>query len=110
MSPRELELALKKQRLQLQSAALRAHLAQQTRAFEPAAGAVDMVRLGYSFLRGRPYVWVAAAVVLVVAKPSAVWRWLKRGAVWWQAAQQMRGWAEQLKPVYDAWREASKRG
>ncbi len=106
MSPRELELALKKQRLQIQSAALRTHLARQARAFEPAFGAVDVVRTGYVWLRDRPQIWVAAAVAIAVAKPAVVWRWFKRGVVWWQAARQMRGWAEHLAPLYEAWRTA----
>lgn len=107
MSPREHELALKKQRLLMQSAALRTHLARQAQAFEPAFGAVDLVRTGYAWLRGRPHVWVGVAVAVAIAKPSVVWRWLKRGAMWWQTAQQLRGWAEHLAPLYQAWRTAS---
>lgn len=110
MSPRELELALKKQRLQIQSAMLRARLTRQAQAFEPAFGALDTVRSAYAWLRARPYIWVGTAVAVGVARPRFIWRWFKRGVVWWQAARRLRGAAERLAPLYAAWRAARKDG
>lgn len=106
MSPREVELALKKQRLQIQSAVLRAHLVRQTRAFEPTFAAADMVRAGYTWLRDRPYIVIGAAVALAVARPRGLWRWITRGAMWWQTARQLRRFVGQYEPVFSAWRAA----
>ncbi len=100
MTPREVELALKKQRLQIQSAALRARLGQQAQALQAPLAAVDRVRAGYGWLRDRPYIWVGAAVALAVMRPRAAWRWLKRGFFWWQGARRLRGWLERLLPLY----------
>jgi hypothetical protein len=100
MSPREVELALKKQRLQMQSAALRVRFMRQTQAFAPTFAAFDQVRAGYGWLRQRPYIWVGAAVALAVVKPRVAWRWLKRGVLAWQTVRRVRGLAEQWVPAY----------
>lgn len=107
MSPREFELALKKQRLQIQSAALRARLGQQAQALQAPLAAVDRVRAGYGWLRERPYILVGAAVALAVMRPRAAWRWVKRGFVWWQAARRLRGLAERVLPLYLAAQQPS---
>lgn len=100
MSPREVELALKKQRLQIQSAALRSRFMRQTQAFAPTFAALDRVRAGYGWLRQRPYILVGAVVALTVAKPRVAWRWLKRGVLAWQTVRRVRGLAEQWVPAY----------
>ncbi|WP_374592554.1 YqjK family protein [Aquabacterium sp.] len=110
MSPREVELALKKQRLQFQSAALRARLGQQAHTLQAPFAAVDRVRAGYGWLRDRPYIWVGAAVALAVMRPRAAWRWLKRGFIWWQGAQRLRGWVERAAPLYLAAQQPSDDG
>jgi len=89
MNARELELALKKQRLQFESAALRAQAMQHLRGVQPALQMVDRARSAYAWVRGRPALWVGAAVALAVMRPRVAWRWFRRGWMVWQAANRL---------------------
>jgi len=93
MNP-EVALALKKQRLQLRSAALRIELAGHAAAFAPVFATGDKVCAGAHWLRRHPEVGVAVGVALVVARPRAVWRWSRRGFVVWQAWNRARAWLD----------------
>lgn len=90
----QVELALRKQRLQLRSAALRDELAGHAAAFAPLFAAGDKVCAGARWLRRNPAATVAVGVALVVARPRAVFRWLRRGVVVWQAWVQTRIWLD----------------
>ncbi len=92
MSPAIVELALKKQRLQFKSAALRQDFGRQAVALAPIFGAADRVRDGARWLRRHPQAVVAAAVAIVVARPRTVFRWLRRGFFAWQAVGKARHW------------------
>jgi hypothetical protein len=92
MSPRQLELALRKQRLQIRSASLREELAGQLAVFEPALAVGDRVRAGARWLRGHPEAVAAAAVAMAVARPHAVFRWARRAVFAWRALARVRGW------------------
>lgn len=80
-----LELALKKQRLQFRSDALRTELARQAHALEPAFDAADRVREAARWIGRHPQLVVGATVALLVARPRAAWRWARRAFVGWQA-------------------------
>lgn len=110
MSPREVELALKKQRLQIQSAMLRTRLARQTRGLAPAFEAVDMVRSGYAWVRQRPYIPLALVVGIGIVRPRFIWRWLRRGWLGWQVVRRVRGVTGRAAPAYAAWRSLRKDG
>lgn len=84
MNTRMLELALKKQRLQFKSDMLRDQWCAHARGLAPVLGAADRVRAGFGWLRRHPEVLVGVGVAFAVARPRAVWRWLKRGVVAWQ--------------------------
>ncbi len=99
MSARLLELALKKQRLQFRSDLLREQWRGYARGLAPAFGAADQVRAGYLWLRQHPEVVVGAGVAVVVARPRAVWRWLKRGVIAWQLWRKGRQWLNGLPPT-----------
>lgn len=87
-----LELALRKQRLQLQSAALRADFAACAAAFAPAAGLVDRAREGLRWLRNHPGAVAALAATLVALRPRTVFRWTRRGLLAWQATRKLSDW------------------
>lgn len=92
MSPQQVELALKKQRLQFKSAALREEFAGHAAAFIPLFVAGDRLRDGALWLRRHPEVTVAATVALLVARPRAVFRWGRRSVFAWQAWTRLRDW------------------
>ena len=84
MTPRQLELALKRQRLEWQGEAQRQDLQRHLQAFLPAFTAADRLRAGAQFLHAHPQ-WVAgAAVVVAILRPSKAWRWTKRGFFAWR--------------------------
>lgn len=87
-----LELALKKQRLQLRSAALRDELADHAQALEPLCEAGDRVREGFHWLGRHPEAVAGIVVALVVARPRAVLRWAQRGFFAWRLSGKLRGW------------------
>lgn len=90
MNPRELELALKKQRLQWQIAAQREQVARHGAGLAPLFGAADRVRQGGRWLRQHPQAVAAGVAALMVARPKLVWRWARRGFVAWQAWRRFR--------------------
>jgi len=90
MNPRAIEIALKRQRLQLRCAEQRLALRRDLGEFAPLFSVADTVQAGVAYLRQHPEWLVGAAMVLVVARPRAVWRWLQRGLVAWQVARRLR--------------------
>lgn len=92
MNSRLLELALKKQRLQFQSDALRDQWRNNARGLAPVFGAADQVRNGIAWLRRHPEVLVGTGVALAVARPRAIWRWVRRGAIAWQFWRNGQRW------------------
>jgi hypothetical protein len=92
-----LELALKKQRLQLRSAAQREALASAAVGIAPLFAAVDAMRNGVRWLRRHPEWLVGGLVALVVARPRTVARWAQRAFFAWQAWRRVSRWrAERL--------------
>jgi hypothetical protein len=87
---RDIDLALKKQRLQLQSAALRERAAAHGARLAPVFAGFDRLQAGTAWLRAHPQVLVAAAVALLVARPRNAVRWLRRGLFAWQAWKRLR--------------------
>lgn len=103
MNQRLLELALKRQRLQLQAGVQRLQLQQQIAVFAPAFHFVDLVRAGIEFVRLRPHWLVGVAVAIIVARPRRAFRWLRRGFVAWQVYRRLRvrsaAWLPPAPPV-----------
>ena len=93
MNSKLVELALKKQRLQLQSAALRDALAENARTYQSAFAVADRMRLGLAWLRRHPALPVAALVAVLVARPRAVLRLAGRGWLLWSTLQRLRATA-----------------
>lgn len=90
MNPRQIELALRKQRLQMRSAALREAFAGHAGAWTPAFSLADRIRTGLFWLRRHPALPVAALTALLVARPRTVWRWVRRGFFAWQTLGRLR--------------------
>ena len=92
MNERLLELALRKQRLQLRSIALREQWAGHAAGLRPLLDGADRVGDGVRWLRGHPQILIAGAVALLVARPKAVWRWGRRGLAGWEVWRQANHW------------------
>jgi hypothetical protein len=96
VNPELLELALAKQRLQLQSASQRDALVAAAAQMAPLFAAADAVREGVSWLRRHPQ-WLAGAVVAIaVARPGRVLRWAGRVLVAVRAWRSLRAWKPEL--------------
>lgn len=91
MSPRLVELALKRQRLQLLSAAQRDAFGYHAKTWAPAFAAADQVRAGINWLRRHPALPVAVLVALLVARPRTLLRLAGRGWFVWQGWKRLRG-------------------
>ena len=90
---RDIDLALRKQALQQQSAVLRERLAGHAAAVAPALALVDEVRSGWRWVRDHPLVPLAAGLGLLLLRPRATFRLLRRGVVVWQIVRRFRRWS-----------------
>lgn len=95
---RLVELALKKQRLQMQAATQRLQMAQHLQAFTPAFAVADSALSAGRWIKSHPQWLVGAAVVLLVARPRAAFRWLRRGFFAWRALRRARQALHSLVP------------
>lgn len=86
----DLELALKKQRLVLASAALRQSLAEDARPLRPLLGAADTVAAGVRWIKARPGLVALATAVAVVSRPRFLLRWGRRGYLAWKTLRLVR--------------------
>lgn len=94
MNSAALELALKKQRLQIASESLRTGFAKHAAGLMPAFRTVDHLAEAARWLRRHPQLVVAAGVALIVMRPKRAWRWGQRAFVGWQAWQKVRGFLQ----------------
>ena len=78
---RELELALRRQRLVVRNAELRLSLAQQLQPLAAPLALADRIRDLWEWLRGHPEVPLVAAALLVAMRPARALRWASR--LWW---------------------------
>ncbi|MDD5295830.1 MAG: YqjK-like family protein [Rhodocyclaceae bacterium] len=84
MSPRQLELALKRQRLEFEAAAQRRELADSVRPFQPVVSAVDRVNRGLRYLKGHPEIAAVATVLVFILRPGKAFNWARRGFSAWR--------------------------
>jgi hypothetical protein len=94
MNPRQIELALKRQRLQLAAAeqrlALDADIDALHQQLRPVLAVAQAVRSGAHYLRQHPQWVIGGALVVGIARPRFLLRWLRRALVAWQFARQVR--------------------
>ena len=92
MSTAAIDLALRRQRLLLRSAALRDSLAEQSAVLGPPLAAADRVQAGGRWLY-RQRGWVAGGVVVVlVLRPRRAWRLLSAGWWLWRRMRRLQPW------------------
>ena len=90
MNAAALELALRKQRLQIASESLRDDFGRFAAGLAPAFGTADCAVEGARWVGRNPQVVVAAGVALLVVRPSRAWRWARRALIGWQAWRRLR--------------------
>ena len=93
-----LELALEKQRLQLESASQRVALAQHSVGLLPLFEVADRVRDGARWAARHPEIVAGVLALLVVVRPGArgfFWRWTRRGFVAWRLWRDGSRWLNQ---------------
>lgn len=99
MNPKFVELALKRQRLQLQAAAQRVMIMQALESAAPAFGAAEKVRAGWRWAKTHPEWLVGIGVALLVARPRAFFRWAKRSFFIWRSLRRLHGAIESILPA-----------
>lgn len=98
MNSTALELALKKQRLQIASEGLRADFGAHASGLMPAFNGADMAVIGAHWIRRNPEFVVAAGVVLLVIRPKTALRWARRAFVAWRVWLSFREFLERRLP------------
>lgn len=99
MSGAALELALRKQRLQIAGDGLRRDVARHAAGLTPVFTGADVAVEVVGCLRRHPEIMVAAGVALVVARPARAWRWGRRAYVGWQAWRRWRNFLDRPPTV-----------
>ena len=99
MNSTTLELALKKQRLQIAAGGLRADFGRYAAGLAPAFGVADCAVEGVRWVRHNPQLVVAAGVALLVIRPKRAWRWARRAFIGWQAWLRLRDFLERRLPA-----------
>ena len=97
MSPELVELALHKQRLQIRAGVQREDMAGRLGAIGDALDQVDRLRDGANWLRDNAPIVGSLAIVLLLLKPRATVRWLRRGVVGWQIYKRARAVVASVK-------------
>lgn len=89
------EIALAKQRLQLEVAHQRDTLGQHACGLQPIFDSADHVRAGFRWLRHHPEALAGMAALLVAAGPRSrrfLWRWGQRSFVAWKLWRNGERW------------------
>lgn len=87
---KELELALRKQRLQLQCAAERMQFAQHVAGLAPVWRTIGVVEQGLLWLRRRPYYALGAAALVGLGRPRFLVRLAIRAWGIWRVVSSLR--------------------
>lgn len=90
MTPKQVELVLRKQRLQIRSALLREDLSRFAAGLRPAFSLADRGQSAFRWLQRHPLLPVAVLSAMLVARPRAVLRWAQRGFFVWQSLRKLR--------------------
>ncbi len=90
-----IELALQKQRLQIESANLRTEFSRHASGLVPLLAVADHLQAGTRWLGRHPEI-IAMAVTLLAAAGSGprrfLWRWVRRGFVVWRLWRNRDRW------------------
>ena len=91
MDPRQVELALRKQKLQLRAEAQRTDITRRLAGIDGALDRVDSLRDHLAWAKDKIPVLSVALLVVLAAKPRLTLRLAKRAWVGWLLVRQMRG-------------------
>ena len=98
MNPTSLELALKKQRLQIASERLRADFGGHASGLMPVFVGADMAVAGAHWVRRNKEFVVATGVALLVIRPRSVIGWARRAFVLWRIWRNLHDFLESRLP------------
>jgi len=98
MNQRLIDLALKRQRLQLQAATQRLRIVHALQSAAPAFGAAEKVRAALGWARAHPEWLAGIGIAVLVARPRAFFRWARRGFFAWQTVRRARAALDTLLP------------
>ncbi len=99
MNPKLIDLALKKQRLQLKAAGERVLILQAIESAAPAFGAAERIRAALHWSKAHPEWLAGIAAALLVVRPRACFRWARRGFFVWQSLRRLRGALDSILPA-----------
>ena len=91
MDSRQVELALRKQKLQLRAEAQRADITDRLAGIDGALDRVDSLREHLAWAKDKIPLLSAALIVVLLAKPKLTLRLARRAWVSWLLARQLRG-------------------
>jgi len=91
MDSRHIELALRKQKLQLRAEAQRTDIAQRLAGIDGALDRVDSLRDNLAWAKDKIPLLSVALIVVLAAKPRLTLRLAKRAWVGWLLVRQVRG-------------------
>ena len=91
MNPRQIDLALRKQKLQLRAEAQRADITQRLAGIDGALDRVDSLRDNLAWAKDKVPLLSVALIVVLAAKPKLTLRLAKRAWVGWLLVRQARG-------------------
>ncbi|MBS0368008.1 MAG: YqjK-like family protein [Proteobacteria bacterium] len=90
MNPELVELALRKQRLQIRCSEQRDALIHHAQAFTPVLHGIDRIGDGLRWARHNAPLLSGLAVFTLVVRPRAAIRWARRGWLGWQLLRRVR--------------------
>ena len=91
MNPHQIDLALRKQKLQMQIATQRADMTRRLAGIDGALDRVDSLREHLAWAKDKIPLLSAALIVVLLAKPKLTLRLARRAWVSWLLARQLRG-------------------
>lgn len=91
MDSRQIALALRKQKLQMQAAAQRSDMTRRLAGIDGALDRVDAVRDNLAWAKERIPLFSVALLVVLAARPKLTLRLAKRAWVGWMLVRQARG-------------------
>lgn len=91
MNPRQIDLALRKQKLQMRADAQRTDLTRRLAGIDGALDRVDSLRDNLAWAKDKVPVLSVALIVVLAAKPKLTLRLAKRAWVGWLLVRQARG-------------------
>ena len=91
MDPRQIDLALRKQKLQMRADAQRTDITRRLAGIDGALGRVDSLRDNLAWAKDKIPLLSVALLVVLAAKPKLTLRLAKRAWVGWLLVRQARG-------------------